>query len=453
MFTNEFISACQGFAQKRHDVLSQEVNDTKKICQYTIELYSYVLEFRYIKKESAFFKPSTLYCVIRLRKNSVVYYHFTDIIPFLKEKTFKSCYFWNIESAERLQDCFESLTAILENILSQLTPFLSDDSVLLSALFDNYRTVYNLKETDIDFAKIEDPEDYAQPYFLSLQNMRDGYIFSRYCNFAPYALLLKNKIDKALEKYEKLDQKNKLLEYEKHLIDHIVHSANGEFCAFDTACDTSASEKLNTPLTGVIEFAIVLAISSAFFCGLFAVYNFIISIHTLVVLAAPWYLGILCGGLCSVFGAIALVANGPVVNRHLTKKERKEFSNVLVSKGVKRASVVVFLLSVAVALFFAVMILISNVRFYDNAIRFEDKTYSYEDIDSVYYIKARYNVRDERIERGSYVILFDDKTSLDLDGFTSTEFTEKEVLPLLEGRGYRIKKADSEKELPWYTEE
>lgn len=452
MFANEFILLCKDFAKKRNDVLSETFEETKKNCKYIIECYGYIIEFRYVKKESAFFKPSSLYCVIRLRKNSVVYYHLTDIIPFLEHKTFKSCYFWNIESQERLNHCFESLTSNLEQVTSQLSPYLLDDSIFLEALFENYKTIYSLKETDIDFNKIEDPEDYAQTYFLSLQNMRDGYIFSRYCNFAPYALLLKNNVDKALEKYEKLSKKNKLLEYEKHLINHIINSEICEFSAFELSCDTSAAEKLITPLSGILEFAIVFFISSIFFCGVFAIYNLIISINTLVVLSAPWYLGFLCAGLCSVFGAIALVSNKLFPNKHLTKKERKDFSNILISKGVKKFSCIIFALSIVVSMFFAIMILISNVRFYDDKISFENKTYQYDNVDSVYYIESRYNVYDERIERESYVILFDDKTSLDLDGFTSIRFTEQEVLPLLSKKGISIKSATSEKELPWYTE-
>lgn len=453
MFTNEFISICRDFAKKRNDVLSEELDDTKKICKYKIEFYSFILEFRYVKKESVFFKPSSLYCVIFLKKNSVVYYHLTDIIPFLEHKTFKSCYFWNIESPERLSCCFESLTATLENIIFQLVPFLSDDHILLEALFDNYKTIYNLKESDLDFNKIDDPQDYAQSYFLSLQNMRDGYIFSRYCNFAPYALLLKNKVNKALDKYEKLNQKNKLLEYEKHLINHIINSENREFNAFEASCDTSAAEKLITPLTGLIEFAVVFAVSSVFFCSIIAIYNLIISINTIVVLSAPWYIGFLCAGLCSVFGAIALVSNKPIASKHLSKKEIKDFSNILTSKGVKIFSFIVFALSVAVSIFFAIMIMMSNVRFYDNKISFESKTYDYDNIDSVYYIESRYNVYGDRIERASYVILFDDKTSLDLDGYASIKFTENKVLPLLKNKGLEVKRVNSERELPWYTVE
>ncbi len=450
MFTNEFISICKDFAQKRNYILSEELEDTKKICKYKIEFYSFILEFRYVKKESAFFKSSSLYCVVYFRKNSVVYYHLTDIIPFLDHRTFKSCYFWNIESPERLNCCFESLMTILDSITSQIQSFLIDDSLLLKNLFNSYKMIYNLKENDIDFNKIEDDKDYNHSYFLYLQNMRDGYIFSRYCNFAPYALLLKNKVDKALKKYEKLNKKDKLFEYEKHLIDHIRNSEPCEFHAFDSTCDTSISEKLMAPLSGLKAFAAVFCISSIFFCGFSATYNLIVSINALLVLSAPWYTGFICAGLCSVFGAIAFISYMP--NRHLTKKERKAFSNILISKGVKKFSFVTFVLSVLVSMFFAVMIMFSNVRFYDYGVKFDKQSYDYNQIDSVYHIDARYNVYGDRIERASYVILFNDKTSLDLDGYTSVEFTKKEVLPLLESKGFDVKNADSERELPWYSE-
>lgn len=449
MFTNEFISLCQEYAQKNPQVIFQSVDDSKKCCKYTIEFYSYILEFRYIKKESAYVKPSSLYCVLKLRKNSAIHYHLTDIIPFLEKKNFNSCYFWHIETAERMNACFKSLENTLDNIISQITPFLSDDDFLEKSLFENYKTIYNLKDNDIDFTKVNDESDFSNSYFLSLQKMRDEYIFSRYSNFAPYAFLLKNKVDKALEKYEKLNQKGRLLEYEKALINYIVNLQSSEFNAFDSDCDTSACETLQSPWKGIKEFILCFIVFSIFFCGLFYVFNLIQSIGAVVILSAPWYIGCLCAGFCSVFGAIALSVYRPT-SKYLSKEESRNFSNVIVSKGIKRLSFIVFLLSIAVSIFFAVMIMISNARFYEDDIRFENKSYSYTQIDSVYYIEARYNEYGKRIERGSYVILFDDKTSLDLDGYTSVKFTEKEVLPLLKRKGFDVNFADSEKDLPWY---
>ena len=54
MFANEFILLCKDFAKKRNNVLDETFEETKKICRYIIECYGYILEFRYVKKESAF---------------------------------------------------------------------------------------------------------------------------------------------------------------------------------------------------------------------------------------------------------------------------------------------------------------------------------------------------------------------------------------------------------------
>ena len=449
MLKDEFISLCRSYAKKRADVLNENITDSKKICKYSIEFYSYILEFRYVKKESALVKPSSLYCVLKLRKNSVVYYHLTDIIPFLEDKSFKACYFWNIESPERMNSCFKCLSEVLESIISQITPFLFDDSLLQKSLFQSYKKIYNLKPNDIDFEKIDNADDLSHNFFVSLQKMRDQYIFSRYSNFKPYTLLIRGDVDKALTHYRKIEQKNNLFDYEKTLTEYLEDPVNRSFCVLDPSCDTSVSAKLMSPPSGLKAFVICFLISSVFFCGFFAVYNLICSADTLVLLSAPWYMGFLCAGLCSVFGAIAFVTYIP--NKNFTKTERHNFSNILVSKGMKKLCFALFILSVCASVFFAVMIATSNARFYDNGIEFYDSSYQYEQIYGVYRIEARYNIYGERIERPSYVILFEDKTSLDLDGYSSVEFTEEKVLPILKSKGFDVKFADSERDLPWYS--
>lgn len=450
MFTNEFISLCKSYAENRTDVLDENIDNSKKMCTYSIEFNSYILEFRYVKKESVYVKPSSMYCVLKLRKNSVVHYHLTDIIPFLENKTFNSCYFWCIETIERLNSCFKSLETTLDRVLSQLESLLSDDTALVESLFESYRIIYNLKQNDIDFGKIDDKNDYAHSYFLSLQKMRDEFVFSRYSNFAPYALLLKNNFDKAFKKYEKLNQKNKLFEYEKILIKHISDSDDSAFNPFESDTDTSASDKFMSIKILIKSCLICYIIFSVLFCSLFAVYNAVVSKDTIVFLASSWHTGFLCAGLCSVFGALAFFQYIP--DKHLTKTERCNYSKVLFSKGAKAFSATAFALSVVVSIFFAIMIMTSNVSFYNDRVEFDDQSYNYNQIDSVYLIQARYNVYDERIERSSYVILFDDKTSLDLDGYTSVETTEKDVLPIFENKGIPVGTADSERDLPWYTE-
>ena len=453
MFTKEFISICKDYAQSREHVLDEAVTDTKKVCRYTIRFYSHAIEFRYVKKESVYFKPSSLYCVVYLNKNSVAYYHLPDLIPFLGRQTFQPCYFWCIENIERLHSCFESLLDILETVTSQLSICLSQEATLSESLFSSYRKIFGLKEQDLDFSKIEYPEDYSKTYFLSLQSMRDGYLFSRYCNFAPYALLLKNKVDKAIKKYEQLNQKGKLFEYEKCLLNYIA-SSGSEFYGFKPSCNSSHMESnIMTPLKGLKSFLIVYSIASVFFCSCFAIYNAIISIDTLAVLAVPWYMGFLCAGFCSIFGTIAITSLVPIPSKNISMEDQKRMLKILVSKGLRKFILIAFAGSVAVSIFFAVMMMSSNVRFYDDHIAFNSKSYSYENVDSVYYISARYNVYGDRVNYGSYVILFDDETSLDLYGSASIKETELDVLPILNDEGFDVKFADSERELPWYSVE
>lgn len=450
MLTKEFVSLCESYAAKKSDVICVNIEDSKKLCKYIVEFNSYILEFRYVKKESVYVKPSSLYCVLKLRKNSVVHYHLTDIIPFLKNRSFKSCYFWSIESAERLSSCFNSLERIIDNILSQLEPILSDDSALENDLFDSYRMIYSLKPNDIDFTKIENEKEYAHSYFLSLQKMRDEFVFLRYSSFPPYALLLNSKTDKALKKYNKLNQKNKLFEYEKLLVKYITESDVIVFNPFDTDSDITASDKFMSVKAIIKSGLACFTVFSVLFCGMFAVYNAVASADTVLFLASPWYTGFMCAGLCAVFGALAFFPY--FSDKHLTKAQRQDYSKVLYSKNVKRFSFISFAVSVIVSVFFAVMIMMPTVRFYNDSISFDNLTYSYDEIDSVYYIEARYNEYGDRIDRSSYVILFGDKTSLDLDGYTSVGFTEEEILPLLKNKGISIRSADSERDLPWYSE-
>lgn len=453
MLTQEFISICRKYAQSQRHTLSQDVEDTKKVCKYKIRFYSHAVEFRYVKKESLYFKPSSLYCVVYLNKNSVAYYHLTDLIPYLDHKPVQPCYFGCIENPDRLSNCFKSLTATLETVVSQLSFSFSEETSLSSSLFSGYKAIFSLKESDLDFSKIDNPKEYAQSFFLSLQNTRDGYLFSRYSSFTPYALLLKNKVKKAVRKYEKLNQKGKLLDYEKSLLKHITEDENFSFGGIDAGCDIlNNADKQITGLHLLKALLIVYPIASLFFCGCFAIYHAIISVNALAVLSAPWYMGFLCAGLCSIFGAIAVTALCPLPSRRISIEKQKELLKILVSKGLRRFAVICFALSVAASIFFTVMIMIPSIRFYDEHIAFYGNHYRYEEIDSIYYISARHNAYGDRIDRGSYVFLFEDHTSLDLDGLASVDVTIRDVLPILKDKGFEVQFADSEKELPWYKE-
>lgn len=450
MLTNDFILLCKEYTQNRQDVLNETVIDNKKFCRYNIEFLSYILEIVYVKKETTFYKPSSLYCTIKLRKNSVVHYHLTDIIPYIKEKSFNACYFTTIENTDRLSCCFKSLTNEIENVTSQIDEFLFDDTLLLEQLYENYKLIFNLKDKDLDFSQIDNKNDYAHNFFTSLQKSRDGFVFSRFSSFAPYEALVKKQNFIAITKYEKLNMKGKLFDYEKDLLNHIVH-LDCDFTALSPECNTKLFESKFLTLGVLVKTAFTFfAIFSVIFCCLFACYNLTISRNTVITLCAPWYCGFLCAGLCAVFGSITYFQKMP--NKYLTKKQREDFAKITISKPLKFFCNALFVLSIITSIFFAITIAKENVRFYDESINFSSKNYRYEQIDSVYYIKSRHNLYGDKINRASYVILFKDKTSLDLDGYTSVESTQKHVLPFLEDKNIEIKEADSEKQLPWYSE-
>ena len=378
MLTNEFINLCKAYSKTRDDVIYESVEEDNKLCRYTIEFYRYIVEFRYVKKESTFLKKSSLYCVIKLNKNSQVYYHLPDIIPYLSQKNFQPCYFGLIESKERLAKCFSSLTNILDGVLSQIEPYVDGEIHLRSRLFEMYKKYFTLKDGDIDFSKVDSPDEYDSKFFAYMQKNRDGLIFSRFYNFAPYALLLKNKPEKALKKYEKLRIKGQLFKYEEWLIDYIK-KPESEVLKAQTETDAELKFMAFSPLGKT--FLIVTAIASVLFCGFFAIFNLVLSYVAVVHLSAPWYIGVLCAMLCGVFGAIAFFQYVP--NKFYNKKEMKEYADLFISKPLKMFCRITFIVSVVVAVVFAVLIARKNVLFYEENIKFGSKEYTYSQVDSV----------------------------------------------------------------------
>ena len=73
---------------------------------------------------------------------------------------------------------------------------------------------------------------------------------------------------------------------------------------------------------------------------------------------------------------------------------------------------------------------------------------NYDDIENIYYIQSRYNEFGDRIQRASYVLDLNNGKLLDLDGYTTAKETEKELLPYLKSKGFKIIKLDSDKDLP-----
>ena len=451
--TSKFISLCSSYADSKENVLYHYQNNTNKLCSYFIELSLLKIEFRYIKKESSVEPPSSLYCLIYLHKNSDIHYHLIDLLPYLKEKNLNRCYFTAVENTARMETAFKELTAIIDSSLDEIEKLAADDSEIKENLFTSYKSFYKLKDKDLDFSKAEDPKEADHDFFIRLQKTRDKLLVMRFSTASGYGNLLKGNREKAIRYYKK---QKFLFDYEKLLLERL---SSEEDCQLSIFSEKSNSQKLYNNLGSfssyVKAFFAVYIPAAVIFSIAFILYSQIVSRDALFVFGAPWFYAFIPSGLCAVFGAISFFAYMP--NKKISKEQRKEMIKIAIPKWVKAITPFIFGASVAVSIFFSLSILNSDLRFYEDRISCprgefisEHYNYSYDEIDSVYYINARYNPYGDRLERASYVILLKDKTVIDFDGYTSVKQTEEKAIPLLESKGFKVTKVDSDRDLPWY---
>ncbi len=455
--TEKFISLCSYYAESKENVLYHNHYGSDKLYSYFIELSLLKIEFRYIEKESSLNPPSSLYCIIYLHKNSDIHYHLIDILPYLKEKNLNRCYFSAIESTARLETSFKELTAIIDSSLEEIEELAANDSEIKEKLFTSYKAFYKLKEKDLDSCKVEDPKEPDHNFFIRLQKNRDKLLLMRFSTASGYADLLRGNTAKAIRFYKKQNEKGYLFDYEKLLLERLT-SDEGEKPRFIS--EQSNSQELYNSLgrfsSYVKAFFAVYIPATIVFSVAFILYNNAVSSDALFVFGAPWHVATVPAGLCAIFGAISFFAYMP--NRKISKEQRKELIKILIPKWLKIISPIVFGASIAVSIFFAVAIIGTDLRFYEDRISCprgefisQHYDYIYDEIDSVYYINARYNPYGDRLERASYVILLKDKTVIDFDGYASVEQTEEKAIPLLKSKGFNVTKVDSDRDLPWYN--
>lgn len=450
----KYISLCTAYAESKKNVLSYKAYDEKEVCRFVVVFPLVKVEFRYVKKPKSFENPNTFYCVVYLNKNSKIYYHLPDLIPYFESKDFRCTYFSAIESADRMENCFTALACVIDSNFAEIEKLALDDKVAQSALFDLYRRFYSLKETDLDFTKALIAEGFDRDFFLDLQKKRDRVMLLRFATAGGYANLLQGKKRKAVAFYEKWDKKGILFEYENQLLEFLKSADSEGFAFVPDECNSSADiARFNSPLSGIRAGLVLFAVFAVIFCSAFALYNYIAGRDAVFTIAAPFYLGLMPALLCTIFGTIAFY--GYIPDKKFKEGKKQEMYKAVNTKATRIAATVAFAVVFVVSVLFSAMMVSCDVRFYDEEIRFatgefsvKHENHKYSEIDGVYYISARYNYLDERIERPSYLILFNDKKVLDLDGYTSVEFSEKNVIPFLEEKGFSVKRVDSDKDLP-----
>ena len=455
--TQKFLNLCKSYSEKKEALyFSQETNQTESI--FSISLNLIKIDFCFLMKGGLTNIYNTLYCRIYLNKTSPIYHHLPDIFAALDIKEFEACYFPYIYTTAGMELCFKKLVNLLEKYLDTITENITNGKLNDSHLLEEYIAIFSLKDELAKLDQIGEDRSYTE-FFLGLQKWRNTSMITRFTTWRPYSLFLLGKREKSLLSYKKLQNKNDFLfAYEKALIRFIESDESENFSPIDEDCfyfktylelTQFSPSFLKYPLTVFIIFSII-------FCSAFAICNLILSKDSVFFLSAPWYNGFLPAALCSIFGSISFRRT---LYRTIEKKSKRDrlldMDKMVNSKKINIFAHTLFVLVVAFSIFASVMILCYPVTLYEDSFKFPDpektfvyNTYKYQEIDSLYYIKSRYNDFGDRINRPSYVIKMRDGMIYDLDMAADNKTMEKKIIPFIKSKGFEPIILDSDKQLP-----
>lgn len=443
-----FQTLCESKANKLH-VFSHDYSSSKKEAIFGMEFNQIRLEIVYTKKNKLFIPPSMIYVRIYFDKLSPIYYHLPEIFSFLEEYDFRACYFPYIENIYRMNSCFEALFELLNDYLEVFDHW---NDQMKHELYE-YQKAFLLKQFNETSVQEDDLMIFERDFYEKY------YYLSRYSVFSGYYAFLQEDYSTAIKEYKKLARKETLSDYECQLLEYIetieTYDAIPQECfALHDIQPYLKSSKHD--LKDILLFLLIIYFPSAFLSclSLFTIQK-ILSINTLVYCGIEWWFGLVLGVLPALFGAIAFRREMMALLKYKNLIKAIDFDDILNSDVTNRFAYLSFALSCIVVFAFILICSFDSLRFYqDHLDVYQDdfikrKVYFYEDVEKIYHIDARINDWDERIERESYILYFDNGDYLDLDGYTSIQVSENDILPLFDSEVIDV---DSDADLEFISE-
>lgn len=450
LIQQEFIRLCKNYAA-RVAALGITQEQQNKDTVFTVILHRIKIELIYRSKSTTGTPPSVLYCRIYPDKNCPIGLHLPQLLSLLNTRDFRACYFPYIETTQRMKVCFQSLTDFIDILLPELKQIISngDERLLLSQ--------HIMQTVDVAdpqaILKLNSPE---QQGFLMVQKMHNTGYIARFTQWAPWNDYIMGQPQKALSKY--LKQKD-LLPYEQDLCTFLQTKKGISFvpmppecCALkDMATATSGKEDGGTLFKGMFLLYLVFAPIA---CLLLGLYQLIGELRTICWFGTPWYYGFLLAGLPALFGGIAFRRRLiPFINRKNANMQLDFDDIVNNSVAFDRITKGIFIVVTTITLALGVLTAMDTIAFYNdhvvyNSVPFAVEEIPYSRINAIYHIDARHNDYGERVERNSYIIVFDNGSLLDLDGYTTPEQTKNKILPTLKNVGIPVFFIDSDRDLP-----
>lgn len=449
-----FFQKCTQLASRWQVLGSESITEKKSL---VFVCYLHTLKIHLVYRHGGNIPPSQmLFCRIFLHKNDPIPYQLPELLAELQIPEFHALYFSNIQTQQQMACCFDSLIETLDRWLPKLKKA-SEDGALCRQCREHqleiFQRLYSVSEKDL----LDDPTTLHR----LLENYENLAYLLHFGENSPYQAYLSGRYQKASRQYHRLIQKNKALPYEQqltHWIDSLIGS-HTTFSAISPECAPATLHRFGeTLLWGSLYFLSTVAALLPLFFLLYWLGVFVFSPpDSLYVAAMPWYAVLLFTALPSVFGAIAL-------RRVWIRLYRKKKSAVLLEADfieirpwLHRFVLGFFFLTLVGCLYITTTVSAMKICFspktltyyQEECYRFDlsGKTFSYQDVDAIYRVEGRYNDFGDWIDRGSYLLVFEDGTVLDLDGYLSTEETETHILPILVPYQIPIKSIHSQNDL------
>lgn len=438
------------------------VAPTKKAIVYSVELRLARLEFVLTVKNSMMCPPGTLFVRIFPLKNNLLSLHLYEL---LGEEDFRCCYFPYNSTPEQLRSSFAVLTDLLLECLPAVESLALDSAgyeavlrekceriaVACGVKLDEGEWAGQLSEAELWEFLLKEWDEFYETFYQLLPFTQDE----------AYAAFVVGDLEKARRKYRKLAEKGKLQPYFQRLYAFLQTPAASSFEPLPESCGAvyiQGREQQYGVREGLRYFAAV----GVCYAGLLPLYFLVgLALYGLVCGSAEyapfeWVMLLLLPLMPAVFGAMSLRR---WLYPRLFRKNVDSWLSLDAMENSNKVNVVshaLFGILMVVCLFFTCIFIAAVPRFYTDRMVYDDAakfpflnpvTYAYEDIERVCYIEGRWNVYDELVERGSYILLFADGTAVDLDSTISEKQTVEQVLPLLESYIDEVELFPSDREL------
>ncbi|MBQ3203017.1 MAG: hypothetical protein IJB36_05175 [Clostridia bacterium] len=425
--------------------MDMQVSESKKAIIFFLELRLSCVEIVLTKKNSMMCPVGTLFARVYPRKNRPLFLHLYELMD---EDDFRCCYFPYNHSSEQLQLSFAVLADLLRELLPRAEAMALDDALYEPCFAEKCAAIAACAGEDVAPLREYLTEEEIQAWLFA----QWGEFYETFSQLLPftqsdaYAAFVAGDMDKALKKYRPQAEKGKLEPYFQRLYAFLQTEQARTFAPLPEDCGAVYLQGREQQY-GVKEGGRLLAVCGIMYAVLMPLYLLIAGgIYALLCHGAAyapfdWVFVAILPLLPALFGALSLRRRlFPLLFRKDAERwmAQDELENSTVTNTVCH---VLFGLTAAVCLFFAVVFTLAAPRFYTDRMVWDDAakfpllnpvTYAYEDIEQVYYVEGRINVFDELVERGSYVLVFEDGSAIDLDGSLSVKQSEEHVLPLLD---------------------